>query len=267
MRYAVTYLSDFKYFDKVDEVFFDSPREDLYEMVSGVLVNSNQTANILLTDFMRENIDNYIGIFEKIKQEFNIIISINYLFDRELIPVLKEKNIDFMFNDRANDLATLAVMKKLGAREAIIGGDLCFCLDKINKIRDNSFRIRVYPDVAYDTFTYEDAYRTLVSFWIRPEDTEVYEKYIDTFEIFHLENLSVIFKIYKQQQWLGNLREIILHLKEDIENTSLPPFFGQFRTTCGRECLYEKCNICERTLDVSKKFTEANISIIKPKER
>lgn len=269
MRYAVTWTKNFRYYNDVDEVIFEyAGSGDLNKIVNDTLKRSDQTAHILLNTAAMDvkEIEDYSDIIEKlllIKQDFNLLVSVNFYNnnDRDFIKILKENDIPFMFHTFAKDFSTLAEMRDLGASEAYIVEDLCFALHKV-KNTAKGMKIRTFPDIAQIPRGCRHQ-PNITSFWIRPEDTEVYEDFIDTFEIFNTTNTSVIYEIYKKQQWLGNLRELIMDLHQDLENTSIAPMFGQMRLRCEKKCLYGGCRVCFAIQDLAAQMTEANINVIK----
>ena len=107
-------------------------------------------------------------------------------------------------------------------------------------------------------------------FWIRPEDTELYEPYVDIFEILPGQNdtsrLSVIYEIYRDRQWLGNLNDIILDFSSPIvNNRGVNPHFGEMRLNCGKKCVVGQCNLCPQMADLANSFVEVGLEIIKKK--
>jgi len=267
MRFAVQYDEDFRYFDKVDEVIFTfSGDGDLYKKVCSTLKRSDQTANICLYGpAVKKHIDNYIGIFLKIAQKHDLIVTLD-LKDVELIKKLKENNIKFTFIIPACSFSVLKAMQLMGAYEVYIAEDICFNMDIIQEFRKQGLKIRIFPDVVQVDPNTNQELPDYTGFWVRPEDVELYEDLIDTMEIWHTESISAAFKLYKQEQWVGSLKALIKDLKSNIENTSLPPQFGPARLNCGKKCLWGKCNLCERAVKAADAFTNANIGIVKEKK-
>ena len=86
--------------------------------------------------------------------------------------------------------------------------------------------------------------------YIRPEDIEWYDQYIDTL-VFYSENLKreeTLLKIYKEdKQWPGNLKKLIFNLKENVDNRGLPEEFGRVRSNCRQKCMRNgTCRFCEK---------------------
>jgi hypothetical protein len=96
------------------------------------------------------------------------------------------------------------------------------------------------------------------SFFIRPEDLKYYENYIDIIEFFGpLDRQDVLFKIYTDRKWLGDLGVLIIGLEESLKNTVFLECFGAVRSGCEKRCSYSKsCNICNRFLSIDKTIEE-----------
>lgn len=265
MKFSVMKTDSFEYYNEVDEVIFlYYGTEDLYGQISNTLTREEQVANIRPSSSEVDK-DIFFGLLDKINNEFNVLVSINFNYQREYADILKEKNIPFMFYNLAKDFSTVKAMQMAGASEVCIVEDLCFSLDKIQDFRKEGLKIRMYPDVAQVASGCSNL-PVLTNFWVRPEDVELYAQYVDTFEIWHDKNLSTIFKIYKQGQWKGDIREIITDYRDSLENTSIAPYFGQSRISCGKACLHGRCNVCFRIQELAERFNEADISILREKK-
>lgn len=268
MQYAVAYHPRFRYFFDVDEVIFDLNDLDdkFYDTVSnhlpkttiGVVINAEITDNLI---FYQIN---------KIHNDFpdkEIIIYLNWLHvtDEEL-DIVKAEGYKYIFNSPATKLSEVAAMVYRGASEVIIAEDLGFNLKLLQPIRQSGVKIRIYPDVA-QIATRCRKLPSLTRFFVRPEDLPLYEDLIDTVEFWARDDrLSVVYEIYKQQQWKGLLNLVIKDLDDiDIDNTGITPYFGKARLSCKKRCAYSDCDICSVTESLAKSFEEAEVGIIKNK--
>lgn len=80
-----------------------------------------------------------------------------------------------------------------------ITNDLAFDLNtlskEVHKI-NNKCQIRVYCNIAQSALVLQEQ-NSLKSFFIRPEDVDLYEKYIDVLEFYGVdEKLETYYKIY-----------------------------------------------------------------------
>ena len=129
--------------------------------------------------------------------------------------------------------------------DILIAESLGFELPAIAAICSASnIKVRVYPDVAQAAnLNIPDMFK----FFIRPEDIEVYSKFVDVFELFHKENQETIYDIYANQKtWQSSIKEIIIGLEEHVACSKMLKF-GDKRVDCGRKCmrLTSSCGICD----------------------
>lgn len=96
----------------------------------------------------------------------------------------------------------------------------------------------------------------LTGSWIRPEDTDLYEPYVDIFEFKadELKQESTLLNIYKTKEWKGNLRLLIQGLNFDVDNRILPPNFVEARIRCRQRCKVRphSCNLCQSAFGLAK---------------
>lgn len=269
MYYAVHYHRSFRYFDEIDEVVFDyQGTEAIVDYIPKILKKQEQKAVINLSKIRQ--IENVIPFISKLKTIHpNILTQIDFFSQKEYIELLNDNNIDFMFSTFAKDYETLYSMIDLGAKEVYLVEFLGFCLKNLQELRkEKNIKFRVFPDIAQSAKGTTRIIPEITKFWIRPEDTELYEQYVDTFELCRLDDRqSVIYEIYKRQQWLGRVNDIILDLDLTVENTNLDPRFGQERINCGKRCTYGKCNLCQEMENLALRFNVAGISIEKKKKK
>lgn len=269
MKYAVRYNRTFKHFDKIDEVIFKFfISEGFIEGILSKIKNQKQKIIISLVEIDQE-ISDVLPILNKIKEKHdNTKVIIDFFNQRDLIPILKENNIDFFFDQFARNLTILATMYKLGASEVYIAEDLCFELHKIQYFRTKGMKYRVWPDIAQTSAGSHGVLSPNTEFFIRPEDIELYEKFVDTMELMRSDNReNIIYEIYQQEQWLGKLNDIIIDFEGEVDNTTIFPFFGKQRLMCRRRCLFSKCDICNSIESFGKDLEKTDIEIIKTRKK
>ena len=272
MKYAITYTKNFRHYDEVDEVIFPykgvSDKEGLIEIVTNTLTREDQRA-IILVDKYEQSIDDLIPIVRKLKTVHeNMIVSLNLDYQHEWIDKLVEAEIPFMFVNFATTVAQIAAMALFGAEEVYLAEDICFMLPKLQLFREiDGIKFRIFPDIL-QTPRRCAALPQVTNFFIRPEDVDLYEKYVDVIEIFRKDSRqSVVYEIYKQGQWRGPLSDLIIDLEEGINGSSFIPDFGRARLGCGRRCAMTDCDICTYSVEVGRKMEEAGVAFIKQKKK
>jgi hypothetical protein len=114
-----------------------------------------------------------------------------------------------------------------------------------------NIEVRCFPNVAQSHWSDTSA---LKKFFIRPEDTIWYEKYVDVYEFFGKpETIATYYKIYAiDKKWFGKLNEVILSFDGELDSRFLLPSFAERRIGCGKRCLKGRgCRICEATEQLS----------------
>ena len=127
----------------------------------------------------------------------------------------------------------------------MLGAPLTFSLDKIKK--KTNIPLRMCPNLAYDAYIPRD--NGMYGSWVRPEDVDVYGKWIDVME-FSIDDLgkeATLLHVYKENAaWPGNLNLLLTNLNVNVDNRALPEDLGKKRATCGQRCVFNgSCHYCE----------------------
>lgn len=274
MKYCVDYTEetfkkcnvDFQLLEKVDEIniYYNEKDLTLYEFL---LKFKEKRINIILDIEKSINISIIDKIIE-IQQENKHIYLVLNSYNEKVYNYLSNKNIPFYYQNVIKDWETFDFYNSLEITDLYISGDLCFELEKIKSLLKNNKVLRIFPNILQKN---NENGEDIKGFFIRPEDTDLYEKYITTFELkspFDLfeknyYNLNTIFDIYKNsKRWFGNLKEIIIGYNEDLDSRYILPTFTEKRMNCGRKCYKgSKCNICQEIENLSLTLEKAGIYI------
>ena len=153
-----------------------------------------------------------------------------------------------------------------GAAEVIVYGELGFSIDKVSEIvHAAGAQLAVIPDMVQNGAR-DVPYSNIRKFFIRPEDTDLYEDYLDIFKLAATGNtLDIHYTAYAgTKDWFGPLKEIIYGLKSDIDNRCIIETFGSARLSCGQKCVkYGKCDICGRCEELSDLMREYELIFYK----
>lgn len=273
MKYCVDYTEetakecsvDFQLLEKIDEIniYYNEKDLTLYEFL---LKFKEKRINIILNEENSINIS-IIDKILKIQQENNYIYLVLDFYNKEIYDYIQNKNLPFYYRDVIKDWETFYFYNNLEITDLYISGDLCFELEKIKNLLKNK-TLRVFPNILQKN---NENGEDIKGFFVRPEDTNMYEKYITTFELrspFELfeknyYNLNVIFEIYKNsKKWFGNLKEIIIGYNDNLDSRYILPTFTEKRLNCGRKCYKgSKCKICQEIKDLSTTLEKAGIYI------
>jgi hypothetical protein len=267
MNYCINYYKGFRHFDEIDEVILNhySGSDELVSFVP-TLVKGTKIKRVIvnLLDIDLEKIPTvitYIAVL--IHDGYNVTAKIRD--DENIINLFKDNKIPFFFDKFATNFEMAYGMAKSGVSDIYAVEELGFRMEMLSYLKEKfGVKIRVFPNMAQSAR--KSAIPSIQRFWIRPEDTELYEDYVDVFEFISDDpsRLSVVYEIYKQRQWLGNLNDLILDFQEPIvPNTGIDPEFGLARLNCGKKCLVERCFVCPRIISLAEAFNDAGLEIIK----
>jgi len=247
LRYAPLINGRYK---EADELFFIH-LEDL----KSYIYDNRETKQRLIIEIDED--DDYLKDIKELREMgYDIAICTSVYCDK-LID-FSEANIPFFFYNHCNNWENLHTLISLGVSDVYIVEQLGFELDKVKKICGDKVQIRTYPNVCQlPAIGGKCKLDKIYGFFITPNEIPIYEKYIDVCEFFYnsQKKEEVYFDIYKNESWLGNLKDLIGDFDEDIYSQYLFPTFGIYRSVCGRECLKgEKCNLCQRAIELSNEF-------------
>lgn len=218
-----------------------------------------------LVDFLKEYKDKSIVIdipenfdkvdaqlFKSLKTNFSNFKFIIHYENQVHIDLMREFNLPFFFKNFATTIDQLYGFMSYNPTDIYVCEELGFFMDKVSAIlHEKGIKVRVFPNICQSSFPETPSIQT---FFIRPDDIPAYEDYVDVFELVgDKERQEVIFKVYKQHKWFGEVGEIIPTFKGHLDSRYLLNDFGVFRSRCGRRCMYKpnSCNICTRMIKLS----------------
>lgn len=258
---AIPYLANFKYNSEVNEF--------------NVKFNNEENSHIDLIKFLGQVLDKRINVelvdlrvdIEILKTISKIHSNIYFRLNRDFISRLDEFKINslrFFFNFPAYNWDTFNSIFNSGASDIYVTDDLGFYIKDIKLLLNKkNIKLRTIVNLAQ----FSDPLNTnppIKSFFIRPEDINIYGKYIDTFEFYHENNavkLEALYEIYiKQASWFGDLEFLISNLRGSFDNKTIMQDFGNFRINCKRKCYQGgKCRLCDKVLELSNALQEKGL--------
>lgn len=265
MKYCLDYYKICRYTNKCDQLNFTYNKRD-EALLSFLQEHANQRINLVIKD---EDIDNFIEtqeykVLEAIYQQAPNFVLRFYenqkasVIHEKLANLLPDLTIPYYFGHIITNWDEFYYFINLGICDIILGEEICFELDKAAAIAHaKNILIHIFPNVAQSPISQTPA---LYKFFVRPEDTKLYEQYVDVFEFWgDAKKLSAYYKIYALSgRWLGNLNYIIISLHHDIPNDLILPQFAQSRISCGKECLKGgKCRICNQIDSIAHNLQRA----------
>lgn len=175
------------------------------------------------------------------------------IFNPSQYELCKESNVKFYFGMPAVSFQQLINAKEKGAAFCYISAPLTNNLEKASKI---GIPLMTYANYACDLFP--SAESNPCGNWIRPEDMEIYDKYISIigFVSKDLQQERGFYRAYAEvKRWGGQLGDLIYGLNYEANNDLIPPDLAQIRIKCGQSCMERNhaCKACIRYLDLANK--------------
>lgn len=267
-----------KYLDVVDEIIIKyHPSENLLDFLiehkdQRIILDIEDKKNFFDTHGIEtlaaikinvDNPDNWVLRLPK-------ILDNDFTLDKDEIDKIRKTNLPFFFNEYIDRWDILDGYLNLGVTDVYIVNELGFELEKVYEIAHKyNTKVRVFPNMAQSSwFLTPD----LKKFFIRPEDIEDYEKYVDVFEIFERQEPAIAETLYKvyaiDKQWFGRLEEIIGDFHADLDGRFLHPRWVDRRVKCGKKCLKgSMCDMCDTMAGLGESLEKAGIIVSKPKPK
>ena len=165
----------------------------------------------------------------------------------------KEFGIKFYYGFPITTFQDLRTLKEIGVCYVRLGAPLFFSLDDVKAI---GVPVRAVPNLAYlSDLPYGDG---VCGTWIRPEDMEAYEPYVEAveFEGCNTEQERALYRIYAEQhEWPGFLDTLLTNFnKSKVSNSLIHPDFTKFRLNCGQRCMRNgSCSLCHRWMSLANR--------------
>lgn len=247
MKYSLSSRQSPEYLQKADEIKVQwrdrNIIPDLFEKYPNAIVN--------LTRYFQDREDE---INWKQIDTFNILSQgrlILGLYAPGEMAQAREKGYSFYYLSAIRTFQELNDTMAAGVCRIRLGAPLFFQFDKVKKVCD-------LPVVAIANMASNDSIferpNGITGIWIRPEDIETYEPYIDTIEfIGNKTQEQALYRIYAEQHaWSGELGLLVQDLNYPCTNRMVPPDLAQVRLSCGQRCEENGiCHLCQRTFDLA----------------
>lgn len=246
MHYCLSSQVSKDYLKKVDEIRVK------YNKLESILdlFEINREATFVLTITSQE--DKSKIKWDKIEQ-FNTMTQNKLIIETDSFDIMdacKALNIKFFYGIPVNSFSEVRALMDYGCSDVKIDAPLTHMLDKFE---DLDITVRMSPNIAYYAFIpRKDG---VCGSWVRPEDTELYEQYVDVFEFEDCDakKEQALYRIYAEQKsWAGSLNTLITNLNFEGLNRLIHPELSEKRAFCGQKCMSGvNCKICYRMLNLA----------------
>lgn len=195
---------------------------------------------------------------ETYKKVLNIVIATE---NTGQIPFIKNQGYKTFWSYPISSYWELQSVLQLGVDQVLLDAPLYFDLPKVKNICGD-VEIRLIVNKCFNNnLPHENG---ICGTYVRPEDIEVYNKFVEHFEFDQSVSLKQEYTLYniyvKDKQWLGNLNILLINLKTDVDNRGfevLPneedddKFFAHRRISCGQKCQgITQCSFCPQMFNL-----------------
>lgn len=254
MKYCLKYNQLSQFLNQADEIAIKYMEDK--GLVSFLEKFSSKRIILLIDEkiFSMNEVRKLIAIRQQYP-EYDFTVSLLY-YSKDIISLLRPNNIPFYISEPCCNWETLNLYVDAGVSDVVIGGELGFMLRDLHQyIEKLDRRVYVRAIVNKSTNQFKET-NPLKGFYIRPEDIDKYEGFIDVVEFYNSTMQDLFYSIYHDDKiFLGSLNQIIYGVFEDIDNKSILPSFADRRLHCGRGCLKGRhCRFCDIVLKTANKI-------------
>lgn len=266
MDFAVPFSRKFKYLDQNNIQLNINYKPKIKQLDNFIQMYRTHRINLIFSDF---NYDKDIQIIQALKEKYSDtkIVMCMPKYTEEIEKVLSQHLLPHYYYQFINTWELFEGFLSLNVTDIIITGDLAFNVKIASKkVKEKGKFLRCYCNISQSEWIKTSPLKT---FFIRPEDLELYEGYIDVveFEIGNIPTLrlNTLYEIYaKDKKWFGKLNELIVGFNADDDSRFIIPRFGEKRLDCGRRCLqstYPTCQICDHISQLGQTLKDKNIMV------
>lgn len=268
MNFAIPFSKKFKYFNDQNIQININYKPKIKELDTFINEYRTHRINLYIEDL---NYDRDFEIIQALQEKYpqtKLVLNLPS-YNQELEQKLKECGLPHYYNelitswDRFNGFLSLDITDIFIAQEFAFSAKT---LSNLIKKHNKNINLRVYCNVCQSSW---DNTPSIKTFFIRPEDLQLYEGIIDTFEFFadikSPEKFNVLYEIYtKDKKWFGKLNEIIVGFKGEEDSRYFLPLFGEKRLNCKKTCVTQdfiSCNLCNRIIELSHTFKDKGLIV------
>lgn len=164
----------------------------------------------------------------------------------------RARDLKFYWGFPVGTFYELQALKKLGVCYAKLAAPAFFKMEAVKKI---GVPVRATPNVAHQG--YLPLGDGVCGTWIRPEDLDLYEEYVETieFEDADLKKEQALYRIYHDEKaWPGEMSMLISNFTQPGLNRLISPGdLTSRRLNCGQRCQEGgACRLCHRTIALAQ---------------
>ena len=267
MNFAIPFTRKFDYFNQSNVEININYKPKVKQLEDFIIKYSQKRINLIFNsweDFDQGRDPDLIQAFRQKYPTCNLVMRLPS-YSSQVQTLLKQKGLPHYYFILANKWDIFNGLLETSATDIYVAEDLCFSMDILKqKVQEKNKRLRTFCNICQTSWPQTNSLRT---FFIRPEDINLYNKYIDVVEFFDAEqnknSLNVLFDLYNNgQRWAGPLKEIIVGFKEDVDSYYFIPYFGEKRLNCNKRCNVTNCSFCVQIASLASTLKQNQIGIL-----
>ena len=268
MRFCLRFKRDSKHLNTVDEIIINYKHEHI-SIARFLKEHPNQRIIIDCTNDFNSKEIHQLKLANPDLNNYAILLTLGKEASVEY-DMLRSDGIPFFFDYHCNQWDDLYGLIDMGVSDIYITDGLGFELENVADVCTAfNVKIRVFCNVCQSTWK---GTSTIHSFFIRPEDVDLYAHYVDVFEFFgELKTVTadMLYIIYsKDKKWFGPLKEIIVGFNSNLDSRYLSPNFAIKRVRCNRKCIKGgKCQTCFSIEHLSETLKDKGMYLIPVQEK
>ncbi len=268
MKSCIQWRKSSKFLSEIDQfnIDFKDKKRQLIQFLDIFAIS--QRVNIRVSNTLTLNqIQLLIALKEQKNYNIAICFSKKYSDENEsAFNIFITHEIPCYFYDFIDNWDEFTGYCNLGVSDIYITGQLGFDLERAAAIaHQKNIQLRCYANICQSRWSKNNS--GLKAFFIRPQDRQIYEGYIDVLQFNlkkeDLQQQEVLYQIYfKDNKWDGDLKEIIQGLKVSLNSYYLlGNEFGKRRINCQKRCLkgISRCNYCENLKELADTIENSEI--------
>lgn len=264
MNFAIPFMRNFKYLNEPVQLNINY-KPEVKELDDFISMYQEHRINLVMHDFTNQDKTIILALREKYP-DCNIVAA-PLFYHPDLEQMLSSNGIPHYYNEIVTNWDRFNGFLSLEVTDIFIGEELAFSAKLLsNSAKKNHKSLRTFCNVCQSSW---DATPSIKTFFVRPEDVDLYDGIIDTFEFYtgydDIDRLNTLYEIYaKDKHWYGKFSEIIVGYQGEEDSKFIIPRFGQKRLECDKVCskgLEASCHICDRIVELSNTLKDNQIMV------
>lgn len=192
--------------------------------------------------------------------------------DMMMLPEIQEKGFKFFFDSSLSvgNYTNLDAFIRLGVTDIYFVDDLAYNLSELSEYcHSKNVKLRLIlnkiPSTSFDKGINP---RSQI---FRPQDIDVIDKYVDTYEFdcgepYDWSKFNVLYHTwFERKHWHGQISEINEDVHMNFHNDTVYPNLIDYKIVCGRKCnqrIGNYCKKCNQWLEIGEIFEDKRIKFI-----